>query len=113
MKVTARILKRKGKSDGAIQIAVYYRGQQKEFSLGRSLPITEWDRVRQEARGAKNQMVNVLIRNTKNDIYQILSNDMATAGNSAQTDPTIPRYTDPPFLLHFFSLINVCFAFFG
>ena len=82
MKVTARILKRKGKSDGAIQIVVYYRGQQKEFSLGRSLPIPEWDRVRQEARGAKNQMVNVLIRNTKNDIYQILSNDMATASAS-------------------------------
>ena len=57
---------------GTIQMVVYYQKQQREFSLGRQISIAEWDKNKQEAKGKDYQMLNVLIRTTKNNLYSLL-----------------------------------------
>ena len=57
---------------GTIQMVVYYQKQQREFSLERQISIAEWDKNKQEAKGKDNQMLNVLIRTTKNNLYSLL-----------------------------------------
>lgn len=68
MKVSSRLLKRKNQTLGTIMIAVYYKGQRKEFSFGRQLQEQEWNSRRQEAIGSQYQMLNVQLRNLKRDI---------------------------------------------
>ncbi|MBK8700934.1 MAG: phage integrase SAM-like domain-containing protein [Saprospiraceae bacterium] len=72
MKITARLLIRGKKQIGTIQMAVYYQNQQREFSLGRQIKVCEWDKTKQEAKGKDNQMLNVLIRTTKNNLYNLI-----------------------------------------
>ena len=76
MKISARLLIRGKSLMGTIQMVVYYQKQQHEFSLGRQISISEWDKTKQEAKGKDNQMLNVLIRTTKNNLYNLL--DQAT-----------------------------------
>ena len=72
MKISARLLVRRKSLMGTIQMVVYYQKQQREFSLGRQISIAEWDKNKQEAKGKDNQMLNVLIRTTKNNLYSLL-----------------------------------------
>jgi hypothetical protein len=72
MKISARLLVRGKSLMGTVQMVVYYQKQQREFSLGRQISIAEWDKNKQEAKGKDNQMLNVLIRTTKNNLYSLL-----------------------------------------
>lgn len=72
MKVTARLLNRKGKPEGSVQIIAYYKDQQKEVSLGRKVPKDSWDATRGLAKGTEFQMLNVIIRNAIRDISQAI-----------------------------------------
>ena len=78
MKVAARLLCRKGKPEGIVQIIAYYKDQQKEISLGRKVPKNSWDATRGLAKGAEYQMLNVIIRNTLRDISNAIDKRIAS-----------------------------------
>lgn len=78
MKVTARLLCRKGKNVGNIQIIAYYKNQQKEISLGRKVPKDLWDVNRGLMKGKEYDMLNVSIRNAIRDISHTIDKRMAS-----------------------------------
>ncbi len=68
MKITPRLLKRKGSDTGRLQMVVYYNGVQKEFSLGRSILLTDWDVKHKKAIGVNREAINAIIRKYQREI---------------------------------------------
>lgn len=72
MKITPRLLTRKGQLEGMLQMVIYHNGVQKEFSLKRRIPVDQWDAKSKKAIGNNN--INMLIRRYKRQIEDRIDN---------------------------------------
>lgn len=78
MKVKARLLCRKGASEGIIQIIAHFKNQQKEISIGRKIPVSCWDYESGLAKGSEYDMLNVQIRNAIREVSAYIDALIAT-----------------------------------